>query len=165
MDSTQVDWIAIINVVLTIVSGFGAWKSVAYYKKSKQITIYANTNIAYIECQKIIETFPNMLRLANVRNRRGINHINEICQNGQQIKISINKIRENMAVKDFEEIKKILNSDELKVEMYIDSFITGSVLVDNELIIDDKFNLCQEKFYEMQSLIKMKLEDISENLK
>ena len=70
-----------------------------------------------------------------------------------------------MSVEDFEEIKKILNSDELKVERYINSFISGSVLLNNELIIDSDFNLCQEKFYEMQTLIKKKLEDTEEKLK
>ena len=155
----------IINLVLTIISGYGAFRSVAYYKKSKQITIYANTNIAYIESKKIIETFNKILRLANPRTRRGINYVKEIAKNGTEIQSSITKIRENMSVEDFEEIKKILNSDELKVERYINSFISGSVLLNNELIIDSDFNLCQEKFYEMQTLNKKKLEDTEEKLK
>ena len=117
------------------------------------------------ESQEIIETFNKILRLANPRTRRGINYVKEIAKNGTEIQSSITKIRENMSVEDFEEIKKILNSDELKVERYINSFISGSVLLNNELIIDSDFNLCQEKFYEMQTLIKKKLEDTEEKLK
>lgn len=59
----------------------------------------------------------------------------------------------------------MLNSQEIEVEKYIASFITGSILVDEKLVIDDNFNICQQKFYDMQLLIKKKLEDIGEKLK
>ncbi|WP_156922745.1 hypothetical protein [Desulfitobacterium metallireducens] len=40
----------------------------------------------------------------------------------------------------------MLNSQQTKVETYIDSFITGAALVDEKLIIDDDFNTCQQTF-------------------
>jgi hypothetical protein len=54
-----------ISASCTIFSIIGAYQSNAYYKKSKQLTMYANTNIAYIESQKIIATLTEMLKLGN----------------------------------------------------------------------------------------------------
>lgn len=45
-----------ISALCTFFSIIGAYKSNAYYKKSKQLSIYANTNVAFIESQKIIST-------------------------------------------------------------------------------------------------------------
>lgn len=106
-----------------------------------------------------------MLKLGNGLRKRGTNYIREVSQNGESIKASINKIRESLTVEDFKEINDLLNSQQPKVDAYIDSFITGSVLVDENLIIDDDFNKCQQTFCDMQLLIKKKLENISEKLK
>lgn len=96
-------------------------------------------------------------------NRR--NYIKEVSENGENIKNSINKIRESLPVEDSKEINQLLNSQQSKVEKYIDSFITGAVLVNESFVIDDDFNKCHEKFCEMQFLIKEKLENIGEKLK
>lgn len=152
------NWLTLISIVCTFGSAYGAYKSCVYYKKSKDLTIFANTNIAFVESQKIISTLTEMLKLANVTKKRGTNYIKEVCKSGESIKSSINKIREVMTVKDFNEIQVLLNSQEIKIERYIDSFITGAVLVDEKLIIDDEFNTCQQAFCEIQALIKRKLE-------
>lgn len=154
-----------VSILCTIFSIFGAHKSVAYYKKSKQLTIYANTNIAYIESQKIIATLTEMLKLANGTKKRGTNYIREVSQNGESIKTSINKIRECLSVDDYKDINELLNSQQIKVEIYIDSFITGAVLIDEKLVIDDDFNKCQQTFCNMQLLIKRKLENIIEKVR
>lgn len=154
-----------LGLVGTISSLIGAHKANVYYKKSKQLTIYANTNIAFMESQKIIATLTEMLKLGNSFKKRGTNYVREVSQNGANIKASINKIRESLPVEDFKEINDLLNSQQPKVEAYIDSFITGAVLVDEKLIIDDDFNKCQQTFCDIQLLIKKKLENVSEKLK
>lgn len=154
-----------LGLVGTIFSLIGAYKANVYYKKSKQLTIYANTNIAFMESQKIIATLTEMLKLGNAFKKRGTNYVSEVSQNGESIKVSINKIRESLPVEDYREINDLLNSQQPKVEAYIDSFITGAVLVDEKLIVDDDFNKCQQTFCDMQLLIKKKLENISEKLK
>lgn len=155
----------VVSAVCTVFSGVGAYKSNAYYKKSKQLTIYANTNIAYIESQKIIATLTEMLKLGSTTKKRGTNYIKEVSQNGENIKASINKIRESLTVEDFIEINELLNSQQSKIETYIDSFITGAVLVDEKFVVDDNFNICQQTFCDMQLLIKKKIESIGEKLK
>ncbi len=161
-------WDYLINgivVLCTVFSIIGAYKANVYYKKSKQLTIYANTNTAYIESQKIIATLTEMLKLGSSLRKRGTNYIREVSQNGENIKTSLNKIRESLPVDDFKEINELLNSQQPKVEAYIDTFITGTVLVDEKLVIDDDFNKCQQTFCDMQLLIKKKLENISEKPK
>lgn len=156
------DWI---DIVLVFVSAAGAWKSWVYYDKSKALTIYAKTNIAFIESKTIIATLTEMLKLSSNTRKRGTNYIKEVSRNGEIIKNSITKIRENIQVKDWQEISQLLDSQEIKIETYIDSFITGSVLVNNKLVIDDNFNKCQQKFCDLQVLLKRKLEDTSEKIK
>lgn len=63
------------------------------------------------------------------------------------------------------EIKNILKIQEFNVEQYIDSFISGAVLVDEKFEIDDEFNLCQQAFCNMQLFIKKKYEILGEELK
>lgn len=154
-----------VSAVCTFYSIKGAYNSNIYYKKSKQLTIYANTNAAYIEVKKIIATLTEMLKLANIQKKPGRNYIKAVSENGENIKNSINKIRESLTAEDCKEINQLLNSQQLKVENYIDSFVTGAVLVNESFVIDDDFNKCHEKFCEMQLLIKEKLETIGEKIK
>ena len=66
--------LSIVSALCTVVSLIGAYKSIKYYKKSKQLTLYANTNVSLVEVQKIIATFTEILKLANTtRPQRGMN--------------------------------------------------------------------------------------------
>ena len=47
-----------INIMITIVSSFGAYKSFRYFKKSKHITIYANTSQALNELGEMLKMLP-----------------------------------------------------------------------------------------------------------
>lgn len=163
-------FLTFLSILCTIGSGIGAHRSIKYYKKSKQVIIYTNTNVALLEIEKIEDILIDMLGIANKSIRsssvdRGINYKNKVQENGEKIKKSINTIRKYMTSKDVEEIEMILNSEQMKVEQYIDSFITGSVLVDEEFVIDEKFNKCQEIFKSINLLVKKKLEEREENLK
>lgn len=157
--------LTIVSVICTIFSIIGAVRSNMYFKKSRQLTIYANTNVAFMETQKIIATFPELLKLASNIGNRGTNSVKAVAKHGENIKKSINKIRESLSVEDCKEIQDILNTRELKVEEYIDSFITGEVLVDEKFVHDTKFTKCQDKFCDIQLLLKKKLENVSEKLK
>lgn len=102
-----------VNIVLTIISAvctvssiLGAVRSNIYYRKSRQLTMYANTNVAFVETGKIIDTFPELLKLANNRGRRGTNSVKEVAKYGENIKKSINKIRESLSVEDYKEIQE-----------------------------------------------------------
>ena len=65
--------LTIVSAICTVVSLIGAYKSIKYYKKSKQLTVYANTNVSLVEVQKIIATFTEILKLANTaRSQRAL---------------------------------------------------------------------------------------------
>ena len=159
----------IVSVGCTILSGIGAWKSFKYCKKSKQITIYTNMNVALLEIEKIEDALTDLLKLSNKSNKqrqlRGMSYENIVSENGEKIKKSINTIRKYVTSEDVEGIEKILNCEDMKVEQYIDSFITGSALVDGKFIVDEQFNKCQEIFKSINLLMKKKLEEREENLK
>ena len=44
--------LTIINVILAVVSAFGAWNSIKYFRKSKNLTILQQTNKALVESTK-----------------------------------------------------------------------------------------------------------------
>ena len=68
-----------LSVLCTSFSILGAYKSNKYYRKSKALTNYANTNIAYIESQKIVSILTEILKLANnSRRQRGTNYLKEV---------------------------------------------------------------------------------------
>ena len=50
--------LTIINVILAVVSGVGAYKSLKYFRKSHNLTICAQTNKALIEIQKMLSKLP-----------------------------------------------------------------------------------------------------------
>lgn len=157
--------LTIVSAICTVVSLIGAYKSIKYYKKSKQLTVYANTNVSLVEVQKIIATFTEILKLANTaRSQRGTNLAKQLATHGESIRESINVIREKLSVEDFRLIQNQLISKEMKVEEYIDSFISGSILDEGKLVIDDKFNRCQQKFYNIQQILKKRLEEVEEKL-
>lgn len=157
--------LTIISALCTVISLIGAYKAIKYYKKSKQLTVYANANVSLVEVQKIVATFTEILKLANtVRSQRGVNLAKQLALHGESIRHSINVLREKLSVEDFKLIEEQLSSEEIKVASYIDSFISGSILVDGKLIIDDTFNICQQKFYKIQQILKRQLEDIEGKL-
>lgn len=157
--------LTIISAICTLASIIGAHKSVRYYRKSKQLTIYANTNVAFIETQKIISTFTEILKLSNpAKQQRGTNLAKQLETHGESIKTFINIMREKLSAEDFNDVKKLFSSHEMQVESYIDSFISGTVLIQGRLEIDEKFNSCQQIFYDIQQLLKKKIETVEKNL-
>ena len=154
-----------VSTVCTVCSGFGAWKSNSYYKKSKQLTLYTNNNIAYTESQKIIATLTQLLELGGSRKVRGINYSKQVTQHAVNIKLSITKIRESLTVDDYNDIKKHLNSNLFNAEEYIDSIIGNQEKNEETFTIDTAFTLCQNEFNKIQLVIKKKIEDVSEKIK
>ena len=62
--------LTIINVLLAIVSGLGAYKSVKYFQKSKNLTIFAQINKALVEIQKMLIKLPEAYLLQVFRDER-----------------------------------------------------------------------------------------------
>lgn len=156
-----------LGIASTVISIGGAFKSWKYYERSKDVTIYGNTKIALVESEKIITYLNEMLKLSNSRiMKKGVSILfKQVCSYGEEIKKSLDEIRKVMPTKDFKEIEKLLDSQEIEIVKYVSTFIQGTIIVDEKLVIDDNFHLCMKKFSEMHTLIKEKLETQSEKLK
>lgn len=157
----------VLNVFCTAFSILGAYKSNKYYKKSKALTNYANTNSAYDESQRIVSNLTEILKLANNnrRQKRGTNYLKEVSEYAEKIKISINKIRDSLPPNDCKEIFNLLNSKEIRFERYIDSLIDGTAFPDQKFMLDEQFHVCQTAVHDMQLLLKEKLDSTEEKLK
>ena len=86
--------LTIINVLLAIVSGLGAYKSVKYFQKSKSLTIFAQINKALVEIQKMLIKLPEALSASNSsrRRRKGFSLRNTLCDIGQELNANLNEI-------------------------------------------------------------------------
>lgn len=76
--------ILIINIVITIVSCIGACKSVRYFKKSKHITIYAQTNQALNKLGEMLKILPEALA-ATASPKKGFSVENAIKDFGTKL--------------------------------------------------------------------------------
>lgn len=154
-----------INIVCTVVSILGAARSVLYYKKSKTISIYANTNSAYLEIKNILNTFNEILSLVSIPQGKGKNKKIEIQKKYMFIKETMDIIRDNLTAKDNKILNELLDSNKFNLDKYLDSFIVNSNSIDIDNIINDDFYKCQKVFREIQLLMKSNLEKLSEKLK
>lgn len=154
-----------INIVCTVVSILGAAKSVLYYKKSKTISIYTDTNSAYLEIKNILNTFNEILSLVSIPQGKGKNKRIEIKEKYMFIKERMDIIRYNLTAKDNEILNELLNSNKFNLDKYLDSFIVNYNSIDIDNIINNDFYKCQKVFREIQLLMKSNLEKLSEKLK
>lgn len=155
----------VIGIICTVLSIIGAYKSLAYYKKNKYLTMYANASLAYIESQKIQAILVEMVKLSTSRKIRGVNIEAQSADNASQIRECISRIRDSLTAEDSKEISGMLKSQKFHVEKYIDSFISGAALIDGKVMIDDNFYTCQQVFTDMQLLLKKKMEAMEEKNK
>ena len=58
--------LTVINVILAVISGLSAYNSLKYFRKSHNLTIYAQTNKALIEIQKMLSKLPEALSASNM---------------------------------------------------------------------------------------------------
>lgn len=155
-----------ISALCTIASIIGARKSNKYYKKSKNLTLFANSNVAYLESQKIIDTFTQLLKLTNSKiPSRGTNTPRIVSQYGENIKTSLSVIREKLTADDVDKIEAILQKSTINIPRYIDSIIACAVLKDGKFALDDDFNKTQEAFYEVQKNLKSQSEKLEDTIK
>lgn len=155
-----------IGAICTVASIIGAWKSNKYYKKSRNLVLFSNCNVAYLEVQKIIDTFTQLLKLSNPKlPQRGTNIDKTLSKYGVDIKNSVNIIRKKLSIDDWEEIESILQGPTIDARKYIDSIITCSVIVDGKFVLNDDFNSVQEAFYKAQKHLKSRSEELAESIK
>lgn len=147
--------LTIINVILAVVSAFGAWNSIKYFRKSKNLTIFAQTNKALVEVQKMLIKLPEALSASNSsrRGKKGLSLHNTLCNIGQELNANLTEINSNIPTEYSDAIRQLQNKDGFNLRAYINSYISGEVVQNNGIDSDD-FNICQARLLEIQDYLK-----------
>ena len=159
--------ILVANIIITIVSGIGAYKSFRYFKKSKFITIYAQTNQALNELGEMLKMIPEALA-ATTNHQRGFSVENAIRNIGTQLSGHLNEIMSALPTEYSEEFQKLQQAESFSLERYINSYIDGTaIIVENErkTLQRSSFDKCQERLRAMQAFLKQKIAEEEEKLK
>ena len=159
--------ILIANIIITLFSAIGAYNSFRYFKKSKHITIYAQTNQALNELSEMLEMLPTALA-ATTNPKRGFSIGNEIRDIGTRLSGHLNEIMCAIPIEYSEEIQKLQKDNTFILEQYINSFIDGSAIIEEngrKTLRRSSFDTCQERLRAMQMFLKQKISDEEEKLK
>lgn len=159
--------ILIINILITIVSCVGACKSVRYFKKSKHITIYAQTNQALNKLGEMLKILPEALA-ATTNPKRGFSVENAIRDFGTKLSDGLNEIMSAIPTEYSTEFQKLQKNNSFILEQYINSFIDGTAIEEEnerKTLKRASFDTCQERLRAMQTFLKQKIADEEEKLK
>ena len=156
----------VVNVGITVISMYGAHKSLKYYKKSKILSEHTNVNKALVEIEKMLNKLPEALTAVNKsrQNKRGFNFLKTICDIGNDLHISYNEIRACTPPEYSADLFALEDENRFDLHKYINEYISGEVLRDNELNSDDLL-ICQKRLMAMQDFLKHRMEEIAEKLK
>ena len=159
--------ILIINILIAIASGVGAFNSIRYFKKSKHITIYAQTNQTLNELSEMLRLLPEAL-VATTNPKRGFSVENAIRDVGTQLSAHLNEIMSAIPTEYSAEFQTLQKTDTFILEQYINSFIDGSAIVEEDerkTLQRTSFDTCQERLRAMQAFLKQKISEEEEKLK
>lgn len=147
--------LTVINVLLAILSGVGAYKSVKYFKKNRNLNILAQTNKALIEIQKMLIKLPEALSASSKSRagKKGFSLQNTLCDIGQELYKSLMEITSNISAEYSEEFGDLQKEGEFDLKNYINSYISGDAIKENVIDSDD-YNRCQETLLKMQDYLK-----------
>ena len=158
----------IINVVLAIISGFGAYKSNTYFKKSKHITIYAQTSQSYNELGEMLKKLPDALAAVSSKDKKGFSVKNTIRDIGTELSNHLNTIMETIPSEYSNEFRNLQKTTTFELSKYINSLIDGTAIVEESgstTLKRSAFDTCQERLREMQEYLKKKIVEEEEKLK
>jgi hypothetical protein len=156
-----------LNILVTIVSIVGAVKSIRYFKKSKHITIYAQTNQSFNELEEMLRKLPEALAAAS-RTGKGYSPENAVQETGTAMANHYSTIMKAIPTGYFNEFCALQKTNTSDVEQYINSLIDGTAIIESEgrkMLGRDSFDKCQEQLRAMQEFLKKKISDEEEKLK
>ena len=159
--------VLITNILIAIVSGVSAINSVRYFKKSKHITIYAQTNQALNELGEMLKMLPEALA-ATANPKKGFSVENAIRDYGTKLSGNLNEIMSAIPTEYSNEFQKLQKDGTFILEQYINSFIDGSAIVEEnerKTLQRASFDKCQERLRAMQMFLKRKIAEEEEKLK
>lgn len=154
-----------ISVLCTVVSIVGAYRANLYYKKSKNISILVKTKDSLSESKVILESMGEILKLSNTMLARGKNISKMVSEQGQIINKALIRIKELEGFADNKKIDAILKTKDFNAQDYINSLISGKVICDGTICIDNEYTNCYQIFENLQLFLKQRMEEQEEKLK
>lgn len=154
-----------ISVLCTVVSIVGAYRANLYYKKSKNISILVKTKDSLSESKVILESMGEILKLSNTILARGKNISKMVSEQGQIINKALIRIKELEGFADNKKIDAILKTKDFNAQDYINSLISGKVICDGTICIDNEYTNCYQIFENLQLFLKQRMEEQEEKLK
>lgn len=158
---------SIINIVLTVISAVGAYKSFRYFKKSRHITIYAQSKEALNELGEMLRLLPEALALASAE-KKGFNPENAVSEKGTELFKHLNAIMSAIPSEYSAEFRALQKFEDFDLERYIRSFIDKSAVIEEngrKTLRKTDFDICQKQLREMQEFLKEKIAEEEEKLK
>ncbi len=159
--------ILIINILITIASGIGAYNSIRYFKKSRHITIYAQTNKALGEIDEMLKRLPEALAAASTY-KKGFSPEITIRKIGTEMADHLNAIMSSLPSSYSDDFRVIQKTESFDLSQYINSLIDGTAIKDDndrKTLGRDSFDACQECLREMQEFLKKRIAEEEEKLK
>ena len=169
---TVSDVISIGGSIITIISMIISWKfarnsknnkdeTEQYYIKVKNVTTFANIKESYHECKNLMDKFSELVELSNIdkKDLRGKNFTILVKDVAVEVDKSLKKIRQLISCEQWEEIDKLLNQ-EINVQVYINSLITGSEVCEDKFKDVEKLCICKDKVNKIHDKLKAQSEKL-----
>lgn len=156
-----------VNVLIAIVSAIGAHNSIRYFKKSKHITIYANTNKALGEIGDMLRALPDVLAAASIE-KKGFNSENAVRDLGKELAEHYNSVMSAIPSEYSEDFRTLQKAKSFDLSKFISSLIDGTAIVEEngkKMLNRTSYDACQEKLREMQEFLKKRIALEEEKLK
>lgn len=158
----------LINIGFAIGSSIGAYKSFRYFKKSKHITIYAQSNKVVGELGEMLELLPDALAAASSVEKRGFNAENAVSETGTKLAKHLNVIMREIPPEYSTEFRGLQKTNCFDLEQYIHSLIDKSAVIEEngrKTLKRGDFDTALEHLRAMQEFLKKKIAEEEEKLK
>lgn len=157
--------LTVINVILAIISGFGAFKSVKYYRKSKSLTVYTKLSGAVDEIEKMIQKLPGVLGAVRKQRQgtKGFNMFRTIGEIGENLINSYNLISSAIPSDFAAEFREFETKEGFDLLQYLNSYVSGEAIGSNNDIDSLQYKTCQERLMQIQDFLKTKKNEAAEN--
>lgn len=144
--------LTIVNVILTIATGYGAYNANKAYQKSKNLTIYTNSNKALMEVQKMLTNLPGALNAVKRSGTKGHNGVKLLQEVGNVLNESLNEIMKDIPSDSYLAINELIVKDGFDLRQYINSYISGDGY-DELQESNKKYSLFQSRLMEIQNYL------------
>lgn len=156
----------IVSIICAINSKINKDETEQYYMKAKNVTRFANIKESYHECKNLTDKFSELLKLSNIEKKdlRGKNFTILVKEVAMEVDNSLKKIRQLISCEQWEELDRLLNQD-IDVQGYINSLITGTEICDDKFKDVEKLCICKDKINKILDKLKEQSEKLEQELK